>query len=243
MDSLSFFVDPIYQLKIDTVSQQVPLQSEPALPYSLIASNPYLQEEIIYTICFLIIVTFLRLRGKNIFSHTAQLFLNRKKVELIQTEGISSNFICYLLALILSFSNVAGLLSIFMNGHFITLQTLYGAGVLLLFHFILLALVQLFGWTFNKKQTAQEVSIHLWVYHISLGLLLSPFVLASFYISHFAIATLLKIVIIGFVLLMIVKFLRWIEIFYAHKVSIFYMILYLCGLEIVPLLLLYKVVL
>ena len=240
----SLFISPIFhQFEGNSANHEICFQCEPDLPYSFITTNPYLWNELVYTIFFLIVITFIRLRGKNLFDHIAQLFLKRKKINLILNEGITSNITCYLLALSASFSILAGFYSILMNENFITLQTLYCFGALLLFHFFWISLIQLFGWCFNRKQTAQEVIIHFWSYHISLGLLLSPFVLASFYISHFAVTILIKIVIIGFVLLTIVKFLRWIEIFYAHKVSIFYMILYLCGLEIVPLLFLYKVVL
>lgn len=72
--------------------------------------------------------------------------------------------------------------------------------------------------------------------------LISPFVIAIFFVKSFAVIPLLKIVIFGAILLMIVKIIRWIEILITHRVSILYMILYLCALEIMPLLVLYKMV-
>ena len=66
--------------------------------------------------------------------------------------------------------------------------------------------------------------------------------LAIFFVKSFAVIPLLKIVIFGAILLMIVKIIRWIEILITHRVSILYMILYLCALEIMPLLVLYKMV-
>lgn len=240
MNSLT--IHPIYQFEVDSTNREVCFQSEPDMPYSPIKTNPYLGGELLYTICFLIIITFIRFKGKDLFDNITQLLLKRKKAEVLLNEGIASNLICFLLALFASFSILAGLVSLISENHFISIQTLYYFIALLLFHIAWIAFIYLFGWAFNKKQTMQEVVIHLWSYHISIGLLLSPFLITSFYISHFAITTLLNIVIIAFILLTIVKFFRWIEIFYAHKVSIFYMILYLCGLEIVPLLFLYKVV-
>ena len=87
---------------------------------------------------------------------------------------------------------------------------------------------------------ADEVIVNLWTYNILSGLLISPFVIAIFFVKSFAVIPLLKIV--GAILLMIVKIIRWIEILITHRVSILYMILYLCALEIMPLLVLYKMV-
>ena len=103
-------------------------------------------------------------------------------------------------------------------------------------------IVRLFGWTFNAKNMADEVIVNLWTYNILSGLLISPFVIAIFFVKSFAVIPLLKIVIFGAILLMIVKIIRWIEILITHRVSILYMILYLCALEIMPLLVLYKMV-
>ena len=86
------------------------------------------------------------------------------------------------------------------------------------------------------------ISLSFSTYNILSGLLISPFVIAIFFVKSFAVIPLLKIVIFGAILLMIVKIIRWIEILITHRVSILYMILYLCALEIMPLLVLYKMV-
>ena len=123
-------------------------------------------------------------------------------------------------------------------GYFFAVHFLF----LFLYHFLLLLIVRLFGWTFNAKNMADEVIVNLWTYNILSGLLISPFVIAIFFVKSFAVIPLLKIVIFGAILLMIVKIIRWIEILITHRVSILYMILYLCALEIMPLLVLYKMV-
>ena len=241
MDSLS--ICPIYQITMDTARHDICLQSEFHFPYTPIPTNPHLWGEFLYTICFLIIFTFIRLKGKDFFYYISQLIFKRKKIELILNEGFISNITYYLFMLTASFSILAGCLSIYTQDHFITIHTLYYFIALLIYHFILMIIVQLLGWNFDSRNTAQEIIINLWIYHISFGLSISPFILASFYMPHFAHALLFKIVILSLGLLLIIKFIRWIEILYAHKVSIFYMILYLCALEIIPLLFLYKVVL
>jgi hypothetical protein len=71
---------------------------------------------------------------------------------------------------------------------------------------------------------ADEFIVNLWTYNILSGLLISPFVIAIFFVKSFAVIPLLKIVIFGAILLMIVKIIRWIEILITHRVSILYMI-------------------
>ena len=42
------------------------------------------------------------------------------------------------------------------------------------------------------------------------------------------------------IIILVFRFIRLIKILYGYRVSILYMILYLCGLEILPILVLYK---
>ena len=180
--------------------------------------------------------------NKDLFYNLLNTLLKRKKAEIILNEGISSNLICYILSLCLSFSIISIGIVYIIEGNFINLFTLYLFIGLFLYHFLLLLIVRLFGWTFNAKNMADEVIVNLWTYNILSGLLISPFVIAIFFVKSFAVIPLLKIVIFGAILLMIVKIIRWIEILITHRVSILYMILYLCALEIMPLLVLYKMV-
>ena len=198
------------------------------LPSTQLEHNKDLFGNVLFTVGFLIIFAFVRLRGKDLFYNLLNTLLKRKKAEIILNEGISSNLICYILSLCLSFS-------------IISIGIVYIIG-LFLYHFLLLLIVRLFGWTFNAKNMADEVIVNLWTYNILSGLLISPFVIAIFFVKSFAVIPLLKIVIFGAILLMIVKIIRWIEILITHRVSILYMILYLCALEIMPLLVLYKMV-
>lgn len=233
---------PIYSQTVDSARYEVCYQSEPNLPYSPINSYPYSKSDFLYTVCFIILLTIIRLKGKNFFQDIFQLFIKRRMGESTPYEAIFSNFTCYILSLFSSFSILSGCISIAVHDQFITLNTLYYFAALIGYHISLLIIIQILAWTFNARIVAQEVIINLWVFHIGMGLLISPCVLAFFYIPDFASDWLLKIVIFGLSLLSIVKLLRWIEILYAHKVSIFYLILYLCTLEIMPLLFLYKVV-
>lgn len=213
-----------------------------SLPYTRLKNHNDLIGELLFTVAFMIIFAFIRLRGKDLFFNLLNVLIKRKKAEIILNEGISSNLICYILSLFLSFSTIATCISFVAWHNFLTIFTLYIFAGLILYHFLLLITVRILGWTFNSKNTADEVIVNLWTYHIIIGLIISPFAISIFFVQSFAVIPLLKIVIFILALLMIVKIIRWIEILFSHRVSILYMILYLCALEIMPLLVLYKVV-
>lgn len=213
-----------------------------SLPYTLIKNNENLLGNLLFTIIFLSIFAFVRLRGKDLFSNLLNILIKRKKAEIVLNEGVASNLICYILSLCLSFSILAVFITYIVWHNFITLYTLYIFGAFLLYHFILVILVKLLGWTFNARYTADEVIINLWTYNILAGLLIAPFVISIFFVKSFAIIPLLKFVIFSLIIFILVKFIRWVEILFSYRVSILYIILYLCALEFMPLLVLYKVV-
>ena len=241
-DTVGTAEQTVYGTETNTVAFETCSPDVRDLPYVRLATNSDLPGNLLYTIIFMILFAFIRLRGRDLLYNLFSILVNRKKAEIVLNEGISSNLICYVLALCLSFSALAGFLSFCVHGSFLTIHSLYYFAGLTLFHFLLLMFVHLLGWTFNAKNATHEMAVNIWTYHIVIGLLLSPFVLSLFFVKSFAVIPLAKIVIFGFGLLMIVKNVRWIEILFIHRVSILYMILYLCTLEIMPLLVLYKVV-
>lgn len=234
--------DSIYWLKqAETDSFTLCTPGSQLLPYTFIKDNGNLTGNLCYTVVFLIIFAFIRLRGKDLLPNLLNILIKRKKAEVIQNEGISSNLVCYILSLCLSFSILTIGVTYLAWENFITLYSLYAFAGLLLYHFFLLLLVRFLGWTFNARATADEFIVNIWTYHILSGLLIAPFIISVLFVKAFAILPLLKIVIFGLILLMIAKMIRWIEILFLHRVSILYMILYLCAFEFMPLLILYKI--
>lgn len=212
------------------------------LPQTYLQGNESLLEHLVFAVLFLILFAFVRLRGKELLSELLQVLFKRKKAEIILNEGISSNLICYVISLLLSFSMIATGISYGVWDKLNVLPALYIFTALILYHFILIGILHLLGWTFNAPGTASEAIVHLWSNNIMSGLLISPFIIAILFVQNFAVVPLLKLVIFSLVLFLIVKMLRWIEILFAYRVSILYMILYLCALEVMPLLVLLKLV-
>lgn len=235
--------DSVYLLReelteVDSISV-CPIERQYLSPI-LLKGNDNMLGDLIFTTVFLIVFAFVRLRGKDLLPNLLNILIKRKKAEIVLNEGISSNLICYILALLLSFSVVATGIIYLGTGQFQSLPILYIFAGLTCYHFFLLGLIKMLGWTFNARNTASEAIVNLWTYHIMGGLLISPFIIAIFFVKSYATLPLLNVVIFSLGLFLFVKLIRWIEILFAHRVLILYMILYLCALEVMPLLILYK---
>ena len=61
------------------------------LPYTKLNSNNDLIGDLLFTIIFMIVFAFIRLRGKDLFYNLLNVLIKRKKAEIILNEGISSN--------------------------------------------------------------------------------------------------------------------------------------------------------
>lgn len=250
-DTLNISADSIVIQRYDSICPLQPTVTDSIVIYSPekiqlsqtnINSNNNLLNSLIFTTVFLIILAFIRLRGKDLLYLSLSTLIKRKKAEIIQNEGISPNLIFYLLSLALSFSVIAVGVIYIVQQKFNLEYSLYIFSGLCFYHFLLLALVRLLGWTFNSRNVSSEVLINLWVYHIMGGLLIAPFIIAIFFVQTFAVIPLLKIIGFSLITLYIIKLVRWLEILFVHRVLIIYMILYLCALEVIPLLILYKFV-
>ena len=91
-DSLSIL--PLHQTETDTFEIYMPAGR--FLPSTQLEHNKDLFGNVLFTVGFLIIFAFVRLRGKDLFYNLLNTLLKRKKAEIILNEGISSNLICYI---------------------------------------------------------------------------------------------------------------------------------------------------
>lgn len=195
---------------------------------------------LLYTIIFLGLLAFIRLRGKGMFSSLFSFFFKQKNQEKIYTEGLRPNYFFLFLTFCLS----ASVLSIFFV-YVIRRDVIFDDTVLVFtlfagYHLFLIGFIRLLGWTFNARHCAKEMVTNLWVYNTVIGLMISPFVIALFYVRPTSVQPLIYFIFTIFSIYLIFRFIRLIKILFEYRVSILYMILYLCALEILPFLVLYK---
>lgn len=150
------------------------------------------------------------------------------------------NYFFVFLSVCLSFSILSMLMAFLIDPPFVFFNALIYFLIIFGYYFLVLGLVRLFGWAFNRRHCASEIILNLRTSAIVLGLSISPFVLALFYVQTSAINMLLYVISGIGIIILVFRFIRLIKILYGYRVSILYMILYLCGLEILPILVLYK---
>ena len=194
-----------------------------------------------YTVVFLIFIALLRLRGRSFLSSVYVYFFNRKKGVGLQPEGIGQNYFVVFLSVCLSFSILALLVAFLTGPPFAFSNALLFFLVIFGYYIVLLGFIRFLGWTFNGRHCASEIILSLRTSAIVLGLSVSPFVLALFYVQASAINMLVYVIFSIGAIILIFRFIRLIKILYGYRVSILYMILYLCGLEILPILVVYKI--
>ncbi|MGL5682114.1 MAG: DUF4271 domain-containing protein [Marinifilaceae bacterium] len=196
----------------------------------------------IFTFLFMALFALLRFHSKDLLNKMINTILQRKNVEVLLSDGIVSNSYYYFIALILSFSMPAIALCYILYDELKPITALMYLGAFLSYHLLLLFSITICGWCFNKKSAATEVTANLWAINISSGIIVAPLVIAMLFMKTFAIQFILQIVNFCFLAYILFIFIRIASILFSHRVSIFYIILYLCALEIVPLMILYKVI-
>lgn len=197
---------------------------------------------VIYTFVFMLFFALLRFRGKNLLQKLLQTVWQRKNAEVLLSDGIVNNSYYYLLALSLSFSIPSLAFSYYQYGGFQMNVVLILFIFFIGYHLWILFVIKVLGWCFNRKNIAQELIAHVWAMNIIGGMLFAPLVIAMVFMKTFAIETILSILFYGSCIYLLYRFIRWNVILFANRVSILYMILYLCALEIVPLMIFYKLI-
>ncbi len=100
--------------------------------------------------------------------------------------------------------------------------------------------VRFLGYVFDKNNESREYVFTILLYNKNLSLFLFPIVLALPFVQFYAVKWLMYIGVVIALVFFVLRIVRGMQILLRKHVSIFYMILYLCALEIVPLLMLYK---
>ncbi|RXQ95037.1 DUF4271 domain-containing protein [Ancylomarina salipaludis] len=96
------------------------------------------------------------------------------------------------------------------------------------------------GYIFKGKNECKEYLFTVFLYNKNLGLFLFPVIIALPFVQSNAVQWLVNIGFFMIFFFFVLRIARGLKILLRKHVSIFYMILYLCALEILPLLMIYK---
>ncbi|MCZ4693599.1 DUF4271 domain-containing protein [Ancylomarina euxinus] len=96
------------------------------------------------------------------------------------------------------------------------------------------------GYVFKGNNESKEYIFTTFLYNKNLGLFLFPVIIALPFVQPYAVKWLMYIGVFMIFFFFTLRITRGLKILLRKHVSIFYMILYLCALEIFPLLMIYK---
>ncbi|GAB7089031.1 DUF4271 domain-containing protein [Marinifilum fragile] len=116
----------------------------------------------------------------------------------------------------------------------------YTLAVFLLIYFGKFVVIRTLAYIFDGAKEGKEYLHTVFIYNKNLGIFLLPVTLSVPFIADFAAYLLLNAGIVIALIFYLFRLFRGIKILFRKHVSIFYMILYLCALEILPLLVIYK---
>ena len=139
---------------------------------------------------------------------------------------------------IFEFNRHFGILNPKYNGFF-----LFGAilAILILYSLIRIILLHLTGFLFDSRSLFSEYIHHSFIFNKGLGIVLFPVCIAVLFIQPGLVKYFIYLGIFIVALAFILKTIRSLKIILWKDVLLFYLILYLCTLEILPLLLGYRV--
>jgi hypothetical protein len=114
-------------------------------------------------------------------------------------------------------------------------------GILMCYALIKRLLYRFVGFVFDCQEDTGAYLFHGLISNKVFGLLIAPIIVVIPYIEAQVLPILFNIGIIGFIILYILQIFRGIGIILKNPASLFYLFLYLCALEILPLIIIYHI--
>jgi len=111
-------------------------------------------------------------------------------------------------------------------------------------YFIKIASIKILGFIFLQKKVIDEYIHNLKLFNITIGIVLLPIIICIPFLNAYLVSEshLIQSGFIIFIIIFIFKLIRGFFVSYRQNVSVFYILLYLCTLEILPLALLLRIV-
>ncbi len=103
-----------------------------------------------------------------------------------------------------------------------------------------IVVIRSLGYIFKASNDSKEYLFTTFLYNKNLGLFLFPVIIGLPFVQPYVAKSLINIGLLMVFFFFILRIARGLKILFRKHVSIFYMILYLCALEIFPLLMIYK---
>jgi hypothetical protein len=115
-------------------------------------------------------------------------------------------------------------------------------GVLMTVSFLKTGIYRFLGWVFNTREATRRFLFEVTLLNKAFGIILVPFIVVIPYVHPQYEFLLLVSGLVMFAVMYLIQLLKGVKIILHEPLSVFYMILYLCALEILPIVTIYKIV-
>ena len=236
-----------YQAPPPAFTEKTPLPLEEWRAMGFHRPAGYPSSIILFLMCGLFLLAFIKYNfGKNL-SGTFQSFISYRQSQRMLEERRESDRHAAFLSNIL-FTLIAGIfislalpffgVSLLWENY--TLSVLFFSLATGWLYFLKSLIWRALGVIFLVQSLVKTYIYNMYLFNRNIGLMIFPLVALIPYVNATIMPYIVYIVIAVVVLSYILKFWRFFEIIHAQNVSVFYFLLYLCTLEILPLLLLVK---
>ncbi len=208
-------------------------------------------EWIFYLFCgLLLLLSFLRLAFYKFFTDLFKVFFNTSMRQKQIREQLSQSPLPTLLLNIFFFIT-GGIFMYFLSYHY-GFQTGYSNGITVLLCIGALALLyfgkyiflSLAGWMFDKKSASENYLFSVFMVNKMAGLFLVPMDIFMAYSDHSGRQVVITLTVIGLIILAIVRMVRGFQsVSNILKINPLHFILYVAAFEVIPVLLIYKLLL
>ncbi len=194
----------------------------------------------IYSIALLAFLTYIKLKFTNVFRmllisltkvQVARLFINEKS-GLVKKSTILMH-ILFILNMSLFLFSVSKFYSInFYSSHLLSLLLITGFTVL--FYFIKYLLYKIFAYLTETQDSTDLILNHFTIFYRNLAIFLTPLSITSFFIHYSLLLYWLIFVILFIIIFSIIRIYRALILSLQMNFSFYYIFLYLCTIEILP---------
>ena len=201
-------------------------------------------------LALVIYIILTRYKYRTFISQTVtSVFYSRMSVRLLKEKNESTSPVIQSL---LFFYFLATGLFVYMSMNFYGLYLFYTHGfysflvfslLITLIYFIKIASIKILGFIFLQKRLVDEYIHNVKLFNITFSIILLPIVICIPFLNAYIIdeSHLIQTGFVLYIIIFILKLIRGFFVSYRQNVSVFYILLYLCTLEILPIALLIRI--
>lgn len=188
----------------------------------------------LYMLIFIFILCLIKFQQKGLPYIFTSIFVEGKKLDKEAQERFVFKGFFYFGALTLSMS-VLSIGLMFMFYHTVEWIYIFNIAILLvLYHVFIIIMTRWIGWTFDMNTIYNRIHTFNIGFNAVIGFMVFPVVIPMFFVNSNEINKWILVEFVVLTVMLLYKYFRISKLLFVNKISILYMILYLCAVELAP---------